>query len=597
MSKRLLQNRFSTKVVIAIFIGILIPTTLISVFFFISSSNIVKENVRESSIQIARQAADSLSFILSVGNDMSDLIYSNEKLQEIVKMDNEDGTSSTVKDKNNEEMTSFLNSQIYSSSFVRVIYVLKDEGTSWGSGTFSPVKLARYNLQEQNWIQRAVQADGALAWQGLQYDLFSGAGENTELVLPVTRVMKDFSNMKNIAYIQVLLDGKAILNKIDQLKLGKTGHFFVVNKHGQIMIDANMEHINKTVENHDLYKHIVDDTAYEFEFQEKNTTYYGVKQPLVNGWTLIGTVPIKEITGKLTNIQRITIFASIVFTMVAIVVGVFAVNRVTKPIKVLTEQMRLVGQGNFQVQTHIHSNDEIGLMSRQFNQMIHQIEQLMEQVKEEQSQKTEAELRAVKHRINPHFLFNTLSTIRWLVNFKQTDRANTALSALIRLLEASMGKTGTFITVKEELDIIEKFLAILQIRYEQTFHLELEIEPTVEDLLIPRMLLQPIVENAVFHGLVPKGTEGTLCIKGSRVEDGVKIEIKDNGVGFKQDILNQLNHKADKMNSFIGIGLRHVYDSVRLYFALASSVTIESDSNGTTVTIVLINKNRGENRV
>ncbi|GAA3329046.1 hypothetical protein GCM10020331_075490 [Ectobacillus funiculus] len=136
------------------------------------------------------------------------------------------------------------------------------------------------------------------------------------------------------------------------------------------------------MKNHDLYKHIVDDTAYEFEFQEKNTTYYGVKQPLVNGWTLIGTVPIKEITGKLTNIQRITIFfASIVFTMVAIVIGVFAVNRVTKPIKVLTEQMRLVGQGNFQVQTHIHSNDEIGLMSRQFNQMIHQIEQLMEQVK------------------------------------------------------------------------------------------------------------------------------------------------------------------------------------------------------------------------
>ncbi len=597
MSKRLLQNRFSTKVIIAIFIGILIPTTFISIFFFISSSNIVKENVRESSIQIARQAADSLSFILSVGSDMSDLIYSNEKLQETVKTDNEEGLSSTVKDKNNEEMTSFLNSQIYSSSFVRIIYVLKDEGTSWGSGTFSPVKLARYNLQEQNWIQGAVQADGALAWQGLQYDLFSGAGENTELVLPVTRVMKDFSNMKNIAYIQVLLDGKSILNKIDQLKLGKTGHFFVVNKHGQIMIDANMEHINKTVENRDLYKHIVDDTAYEFEFQEKNTTYYGVKQPLVNGWTLIGIVPIKEITGKLTNIQSITIFASIVFTMVAIVIGVFAVNRVTKPIKILTEQMRLVGEGNFQIQTHIHSNDEIGLMSRQFNQMIHQIEQLMEQVKEEQSQKTEAELRAVKHRINPHFLFNTLSTIRWLVNFKQTDRANTALSALIRLLEASMGKTGTFITVKEELDIIEKFLAILQIRYDQTFHLELELETAVEDFFIPCMLLQPIVENAVFHGLVPKGTEGTLCIKGSRVEDGVKIEIQDNGVGFKQDILNQLNHKADKINSFIGIGLRHVYDSVRLYFASTSSVTIESDSNGTTVTIVLINKNRGENRV
>lgn len=590
MLNGLLQNRFSAKVVTAIFIGILIPTTFISVFFFMASSKIVKENVRESSIQIARQAADSLSFILSVGSDTSDLVYSHEKLQEIVKMDNMYGLSFAEADKNNEEMTSFLNSQIYSSTFVRIIYVLKDKGTSWGSGTFSPVKLARYNLQEQDWIQEAVNADGALAWQGLQYDRLSGVGENTELILPVTRVMKDFDTMKNIAYIQVGLDGTSILTRINQLKLGKTGRFFVVNEQGQIMIDNNIDHINKTVANQELYEHIVNGNAYEFEFREKGTAYYGVKQPVMNGWILVGTVPIQEITGELTNVQRITIFTSILFTMIAIVIGLLAANRVTKPIKALTEQMKLVGKGNFSIRTDISSDDEIGEMSRQFNQMIHQIEQLMAQVKEEQSQKIEAELRAIKHRINPHFLFNTLSTIRWLMKFQQTDRASTALAALVRLLEASMGKTGTFIAVKEELDIIDKFLAILQIRYEQTFHLELEIEPAVEDFLIPRMLLQPIVENAVFHGLVPKGTEGTISIKGSSIGGGVKIEIQDNGVGFDKEILDKLNRTVDKTNSFVGIGLRHVYDSVRLYFTPASSVTIEGGTNRTTVTLILIEK-------
>lgn len=595
MNKQL-RSRFSTKVIIAICIGMLIPTTFISIFFFVSSSKIVKENVRESSLQTARQAADSLSFILSVGSDMSDFLYSNDKIQKIVNNDNLQLTL-PEREYNNEELTNLLNSQIYASSFVRIIYILKDQGTSWGSGTFSSSKLSRYDLKELSWIQESVKKNGAVVWQGLQYDLFSGAGENTELVLPVTRVMKDFNTMNNIAYIQVSLDGKAILNKIDELKLGKTGHFFVVNEQGKIMIDPNIENINKVVKNRQLYKNIINSKQSEFEFNKNDIAYYGVKQPLTNGWTIVGVVPIKEITDELSNIQKITIFTSILFTLIAIIIGLFAANRITKPIKTLTEQMRLVGKGNFQIKTEIQSNDEIGLMSKQFNQMTHQVEQLMEKVKDEQNQKVEAELRVIRHRINPHFLFNTLSTIRWLVKFNQTDRANTALAALVRLLEANMGKKGTFITVKEELDIIEKFLVILQIRYEQTFHLNIEVEPGVEDFLIPRMLLQPIVENAVFHGLVPTEQAGIINLKAIYIENGVKFEIEDHGVGFNKEKLDQLYDAINNTSSFMGIGLRHVYDSVRLYFAPSSKVNIESAGQGTKVTLILVKENRGGHHV
>lgn len=592
----LLKKRFATKVIVVILIVCLIPTVSTSFFFYYAASNIIKENVRESSLQIARQAADSLNYIFSTGSDMSNLIYSNERIQEIVKQNSNENLPISEFEANHEYITSFLNSSIYSSSFVRIIYVLKDEGVSYGSGTFSPYKLSQVNLKELSWVKESVQKDGELVWQGLQYDKFTGAGENTELVLSISRVMKDFNNkLDNIAYIQVCLDGNAILDKINQLKLGKTGRFFVVDDTGMIMIDSNLQNINKPVQNKALRKLILSDEL-EFQFKE-DIPYYGVKQKMTNGWSIVGVVPIREITGELTTIQRITILASILFGIVSIFIGIIIAKRVTEPVNVLTSQMKLVGKGNFNVRTNVKSIDEIGMMSIQFNRMINQVEQLVKQVKEEQFQKQEAELRAIKHRINPHFLFNTLSTIRWLVKFNQTERTNAALSALSSLLEANMGKTGTFVTVKEELEIVKKFMVILQIRYEQNFILKTQFERGVEDFLIPRMIIQPIVENAIFHGIVPTDKEGTISIIGRNITDGVEIEIRDNGIGFEIDALKQLQQATNRTNSFVGIGLRHVYDSVKLYFHKDSKVELESSQEGTIVRLILRSKTRGGDHV
>jgi two-component system, sensor histidine kinase YesM len=592
---QLLKERVGAKVVLTILIVCLIPTIFNSVFFYRSASDVVKENVRESSRQIARQAAESLSFIFSNGSDMSDLIYSNERIQEIVKDDLKSGSPAPEKEENQEYMTSYLNSNIYTSSFVRIIYVLKEKGLSWGSGTFSPYKLSKVNVDEMDWAEEAVRRDGELVWGGLQYDRFSGAGENTDLILPITRVLKDFDTMENIAYIQVSLDGKAILDKINQIKLGKTGHFFVVNEQAEVMIDNDLETLHQPVKNKEMRNYILSDKR-EFEFKEESIPYYGVTEPIGNGWLIVGRVPTSEITGEIISIQKIVIGASVIFGILAILVGSFIAKKVTDPVKILTKQMKLVGEGNFKVRTSVDSNDEIGMMSSEFNHMINRVEDLLEQVKEEQHQKQEAVLRAIKHRINPHFLFNTLSTIRWLVQFKQTERANTALTALSKLLEGNMGKTGNFISIKEEIDLVEQFMVILQIRYEQKFHLVTDFEEGVEDWEIPRMLLQPIVENAIFHGIVPTGTEGTVWITGKNITGGIQIEIRDDGVGVEQDTLQRVQRSSDGDNSYVGIGLSHVADSIRLYFGPDSKLVISSEE-GTVVKLVLITKTGGDHGV
>ncbi|RSK28899.1 sensor histidine kinase [Bacillus sp. HMF5848] len=584
MKEKFVIRKIATKVVLTILLVILIPVLSLSVFSYVSSSNIVKENVRTTSIQLVKQAADSLSYIFSVGSDTSNLIYSSEKLQEIVMEDGDKRLPYIEQSQNNEFMSYTLNSSVFASSFIKTIYVLQENGTSWGSGTFSRDKLAKYNLNKLEWVNRAVEKDGEVVWSPLQYDRFSGGGQNTDLVLPVSRVMKNFQTLDNIAYIQVSIDGRAILEKIKAIKLGNSGRFFVVDEQGRVMIDPDLSHIGKPVPDNDLLSYVKNKKIVEFEFDYEGKALYGVKQPISNGWTIVGVAPVEELTGELLRVREVTVLLAFIFTIVAVALGLLLARRITRPINKLTEDMKLVGAGDFAVQTNVESDDEIGVMSKQFNHMISQIHDLLEQVKEEQVQKKEAELRAIKHRINPHFLFNTLSTIRWLISFKQTDKANKALSALIRLLEANMGKKGTFVTVKEEVDILEKFIDIMEMRYEQTFQLQVELDDTVEDYEIPRMLLQPLVENAIFHGIVPKQQTGIITILGEALGDGIKLTVKDNGVGFPEEKSRALNTQAE---TFVGIGLSHVYDSVRLYFASDSRVKIESDETGTTIVLIL----------
>jgi two-component system, sensor histidine kinase YesM len=143
---------------------------------------------------------------------------------------------------------------------------------------------------------------------------------------------------------------------------------------------------------------------------------------------------------------------------------------------------------------------------------------------------------------------------------------------------------------------VEQFMVILQIRYEQKFHLVTDFEEGVEDWEIPRMLLQPIVENSIFHGIVPTGTEGTVWITGKNITGGIQIEIRDDGVGVEQDMLQRVQRSSDGDNSYVGIGLSHVADSIRLYFGPDSKLAISSEE-GTVVKLVLITKTGGDHGV
>lgn len=590
---RFFNRHLSTKLVILILVLLLLSISLTSYLYYRSSSELVSENVRVSTKQSAKQSADYLSLMLTVGSDMGRQIFRDVRLQQMIQLEQSGLLSVDQKFEMNKTVDQILNNITYTNSYVRSIYLLKEEGNSWGSGLFNVSKVKRYTLNEQKWYIDVVKQGADDLWLPLQYDPFSGGGPNTELVLTLVKPLLNLESNERIGVIVINLNGHLLLEAIQRIRLGETGQFFVIHPSGTVMLHPNPEQWN-----HDLKDTMLGDrldaisrTASEFEIEWEQQRQYVVTQKMENGWMVVGMVPVKEVIGEIQQIQRRIWLYSTLLLVAASLMGWLFSRRITSPLKQLMVQMKEVERSNFQAMTTVTSKDEIGLLSRRFNRMVGRIKALIDQINQVESKKREAEMRALRYQINPHFLYNTLSTIRWMVKLQRYDGAYRGISALVNLMESSMGKKGVFTTLGEELNLLETYMVIQQYRYGSHIQLESVCPDRFKNFPIPRMLLQPIVENAVFHGLAPHPKGGTIIVSVEENQSGpgVVIRIKDSGLGIPSLKLNRLLQTDPHSRSgMFGIGLRHVHETIQIYYGNHSGVSVESEEGvGTQVTLML----------
>jgi two-component system sensor histidine kinase YesM len=594
--RRWVFRQLSTKLILTLLLLLLLTITVISTLYYQSSAGIIADNVRASTKQSAKQSADYLSLLLTIGSDMGQQIFRDTRIQQVIQEEAQGHISVDQKFNHKSTVDAILNNVMYTSSFVRSIYLLKEEGSSWGSGVFNTSKVARYTLNEHDWYNDVVNNRKDDLWLPLQYDPFSGGGENTELVLTFVKPFRNLESREAIGAIVINLDGKVILQAIERIQLGKTGQFVVIDEDGQVVIASDPELWNDSLHEGPLNLKLqsVTSEAAEFEVANDNVRSYVVTRTMPNHWRIVGIVPVNEIVSDIQQIQKtIWLYASILLVLASIIGFQFS-RKITSPLKKLMSQMREIEKSNFQALTEVTSQDEIGQLSRRFNQMVRQIEVLLEQVNQVEGKKREAELRALRHQINPHFLFNTLASIRWMVKFDKSEAAYNGISSLVELMEASMEKKGVFCSIRDELDLLEKYMVIQRFRYGPNIQLEIDCEDQILDIPIPRMLLQPIVENAIFHGIAPKPDGGLVRISLKRTvnefEQKLFIQITDDGLGIpehkKSELLKISDHKTSGM---FGIGLNHVNETIQLFYGKQSGVWIDSVLGlGTTIRIELI---------
>jgi two-component system sensor histidine kinase YesM len=427
-------------------------------------------------------------------------------------------------------------------------------------------------------------------------DRLDGFQYPNQNVISIMATVKQRITHEVIGFIVIDLEDSLVERFFDSFSIGKTGFFYIVDHAGnpiftpsdkkesiQGLQSAELSHL--LTSQHDGF---VDHSAGKAKFIVFSTS-------VATGWKIIGQVPLQEIVEDANEIRQLIIVSVVFSILFTITLYFFITTRLTRPVQLLKNKMRQAASGYLEAKVKPTGQDEIADLGNSFNIMLDQIKMLLDQSISEQEQIQKAELRTLQAQINPHFLYNTLDSIVWMAEAGKNEQVIQLVQALSRFFRMSLNKGRDWITLREELEHVRNYLVIQQMRYRDILEYEIEVEPELYELPILKMTLQPIVENALYHGLKNKRTKGLIRILGHSLnKHNIKLTIEDNGIGMNSEKLAQLRDQLNKqripeetgVEVSGGFGLHNVHERLRLYYGSPYGVQIDStDQIGTQVTI------------
>jgi two-component system sensor histidine kinase YesM len=397
------------------------------------------------------------------------------------------------------------------------------------------------------------------------------------------------------------LDSSLIESAISDHKLGTNGSFFIIDKAGHPIFAPKhqADNIRALMEQSTF----TEQENGHFTLQHDNKEWFVVFNTLKDtDWNIVGIADKNDIMQDANEIRTlilISVASSILFT---ITLYFFITASLTRPIRDLQAKMNLVAAGRLDVKVTNSSRDEIANLGLSFNMMIKKIQMLMEKSIEEQIQIKKAELRTLQVQINPHFLYNSLDTIIWMAEGQKSDKVIDITKALSHFFRITLSEGRDRITLEDEIAHIQNYLIIQQMRYRDILDVEFHINPAVRPYHILKLTLQPLIENAIYHGIKNKRGRGLISIHADfNGQDTIFISIVDNGIGMTKERLDQIrgliNHPREQELTKQGsYGMSNVHQRIRLYYGQPYGISIESEPQKGTICSILIPAEKGEFR-
>ena len=442
-------------------------------------------------------------------------------------------------------------------------------------------------LSTQEWYLDALQKpEGPLLTSSHVQHIISG---ERPWVITLSRGIRNFSNSgekEGVFFID--LNYSAISELCDQNTIGKKGYAFILDESGNIVYHPQQQQLYNELqtENIDLIVESKEDTVRTGKGNRGKL--YSISRSNKTGWTVVGCMSVSELLRKSNQAQSIYVLVSALLMIVALVFSRFLAKSLTYPLQRLRDSMSRVQEGHFDgADVEIDSENEIGSLTKSFNVMTHRIQDLMEQNVKEQEAKRKSELKALQSQINPHFLYNTLDAISALALMEENEKCFQMIQALGNFYKNSLNSGLDYISVEDEIGCIESYITILNTRYENQIAISYDIEDVVKHEKVLKLLLQPLVENAVHHGL--NGEGGNIEIKVFEQEDEIIFIVSDDGVGMSDEKIEDIL-AGRTVTGKSGFGLYSLIQRIRLTYGIEKPVIIQSEVGVGTEIIVTIKK-------
>lgn len=439
------------------------------------------------------------------------------------------------------------------------------------------------------WYQGAIQKPYDMVITGPNRHQFFDTDDET---ISLSREIQDYEDGTFLGVILINLNMNKITEICASFQENTSGALGILNESGEAVYlngdagnvavqDIDMKELSEILEQY---------PENSFRIRLGGTKYLITKERMDStGWYLINILPYSWLLSDLWKISMVIVLA-VAGTLVVTLLSLDRIlTNVIQPLKKLERHMARVTIENMNEQVNITTDDEIGHLAGNFNSMLERIENLKEQVVEEQEDKRRYELQALQAQINPHFLYNTLDSIIWMAE-TQDSNIVAMTEALAKLFRISLNKGNEEILLKKEIEHVKNYLIIQSMRYADKFTFEICVEPEVEKCRIIKLILQPIVENCIYHGIKKKRGSGHIRIRAFREECNLIIKVEDDGCGISQEMCRKmLSYEVEPENiSGSGIGVKNVNERIQLRFGKEYGLSYQSEEGkGTTVTYLL----------
>ena len=593
LKKELFAYFFITSTVILLFLGI--------VFYFVMHKTIYDrvQNDQKLFLENQLQLVDSnltllenLIIQVSTDEDLHTLMQENQEPQNKL---------NEVSERFYAKLDNYLQPI---EKYVSVLHIEGNNGLKIRKG-FESYLIDRNDYENTEWFKNSMETSGAVCWWKMQENYTRvphvWIAAPTEYIVPIYKKICRSGDLEILGDMVVFVSPSLFFGEEYQYTLDPNTQIYLVDENGQIVYSDDQDCINGTAENAvnicdlvDFPIHMSDAKQTRTEMADGKLIVY--RQSDITELSLVRVIELEKVVREASHFLYMVGALAVVLIVLSFALSLIFSSSFTRPIEEVIKKIQYIAEGNFDYRHDIGpGGKKFELLYQNLYKMENDIKKMIGENRRKEKEKRRLELSMLQMQINPHFLYNTLSSIKWMAVFQRAKGIESMVNSLGIVLQASYSKMDEFVTLDEELDILGHYLNIQTIRYQGKIQMNLICKnQQLLSCYVPRFILQPVVENAVFHGIAPKDGEGEIKIIIAEEPGNLKITVEDNGVGMDETVLENVL-KRSKGERQGHIGLANVHSRIRLIYGSEYGVHVESlKGKYTKVRIIMPKQSKGD---
>ncbi|WP_028125801.1 sensor histidine kinase [Eremococcus coleocola] len=527
-------RKFSTKISVYFFVISILLVTILSYRHYTYSVTILKDSKYQQTEQQLKNASTYISSYLEKTKGISSVLAMTPEIENL------DQSSS-------DSIQNIIDLIEQNDQLIKRIFVISKSGNLISSSA-SDFELSD-NMNELEWYQNLQKSNNMAMVTTENHKGFSM--NKTERVISIShQIVKD---KKVLGYAVIDLSYKLIEDYVSAINFGEKGYTFITTSEEKLLFDSNQMDTSSLVEQ-DKYLQLINN-----RMKSLDEGFVGAHVYIPNtDWLLVGVASTEQIEELQKKLIENTVTWSVIILILTVALSILISQWISKPITNLAEEMKKVDEIFSKIELEDSDSIEIHTLKKEYNLLLDRIKILTKNIEEKENAKRNFELKALQSQINPHFIYNTLDTILWLIEFGENEKAIEVTKALGMILRSSLSINQDFIPLAKEIEHVQNYMDIQKVRYDDKFEYLLELDQATPEIMVPKLILQPIVENAIYHGIKPKKTKSFIKITSYIENEDLIIKVANNGVDFERDHQNRIKTKLG------GIGMKNVEQRIKI---------------------------------